>query len=138
MKRCAQKYCRSQSAGTRALCHKHAKQKYRKDNPMKAAYQNLKSNAKRRGKEFTITFEHFKEFCIETDYMVGKGRASTSYHIDRDDETKGYIPGNLKRRTNAENNRKYRRYLKYSKTNGVPDQFWVEDELKTNNDNVPF
>ena len=62
---------------------------------MRAAFLNLKSNAKRRGIPFTISFDYFKKFCYKTDYIAGKGRRSDGFSIDRINNDKGYIPGNL-------------------------------------------
>lgn len=79
---------------------------------MMAAYQNLKYNTTRRSKEqnkhkpFTITFEDFKEFCIETKYMAGKGRTKTSYTIDCIIEELGYVRGNLQKLTKSDNSKK--------------------------------
>lgn len=79
---------------------------------MKAAYQTLKYNTTRRAKEqgrpkpFTITFEDFKEFCIETKYMAGKGRSKTSYTIDCIKEELGYVRGNLQKLTKSDNSKK--------------------------------
>lgn len=62
---------------------------------MRAAYCNLRTNAKRRGKEFDLTFEQFSQFCIESDYIRGKGKKSTSYSIDRINNDGGYTIDNI-------------------------------------------
>ena len=97
-------------------------------------------NAKRRGKEFTITLEEFTQFCKETNYIAGAGRSSASYHIDRIDETKGYSIDNIQTLTNAENSKKY---LKYSKdASGKPYKYWVESppviDQDINTNDCPF
>jgi len=84
-----------------------SKAKWRKKYPLKAAYQTLKYNAKRRGKEFDLTFEQFKEFAIKTKYEKKRGVYADSYHIDRIDETKGYTIDNIQVLTNVQNLRKY-------------------------------
>jgi len=119
--------------------------RYRKNNPIQDSYQNLKSNAKRRGIEFTISFEYFKKFAIETEYIFGKGRSRNSYTIDRIDPTKGYIEGNIQVLENHENVKKshaYRRSLKYTKHEGVPYKFWFDPIKKpapsTSDDGCPF
>lgn len=83
--------------------------KYRQKYPMKYAYMTLKHNAKRRGKEFTISFEYFKKFAIKVDYIDKKGINRDSYHIDRIKEDLGYIPGNLQLLKNVDNIKKYHR-----------------------------
>ena len=71
------------------------KARWRIKHPMKAAYQTLKYNAKRRGKEFTITYEEFKLFAFKTHLLTRRGVKSTSYSVDRIDNNKGYIEGNI-------------------------------------------
>jgi len=92
-------------------CYACAKAIYRKNNPIKAAYQSLRSGAKRRGKAFNLTFEQFKTFVVKTEYMKNKGTRSESYHIDRIDETKGYTIDNIQIMTNSENVRKYYKFV---------------------------
>ncbi len=86
---------------------KDRKKIWREKNPMKAAYQTLKYNAKRRGKEFDLTFEQFKEFAIKTEYINKRGKNKDSYHIDRIDENKGYTIDNIQVLTNTKNLFKY-------------------------------
>ena len=78
-------------------------QGWRKRNPLKYSYLNLKSNAKRRGKGFNLTFEEFCEFAIKTQYIARKGRYKQHLHIDRIDESKGYTKENIQTLTNTEN-----------------------------------
>lgn len=79
---------------------------------MKAAFQTLRQNTRRRAKEqrkpkpFTITFEDFQEFCIKTKYMAGKGRTKTSYTIDCIIELLGYVRGNLQKLSKSDNSKK--------------------------------
>lgn len=79
---------------------------------MKASFQTLRQNTRRREKmqgrpkPFTITFEDFKEFCYETNYMAGKGRNKLSYSIDCIIEELGYVPGNLQKLTVSGNSLK--------------------------------
>lgn len=86
-------------------------QKLKKD-PIKIAFTTLKSNAKRRGKEFTITLDYFRLFCVKTDYINKKGIGKFSYHVDRIDEERGYVEGNLQSITNIENVIKYREFVR--------------------------
>ena len=62
---------------------------------MRAAFKALRDNAKRRHKIFTITFQDFKELCIETRYMAGKGREKLSYTLDCKINELGYVKGNI-------------------------------------------
>lgn len=92
---------------------------------MKAAFQNLRANAKRRGKEFSLTFDQFKKFAIETNYLAGKGRTSKSFHIDRINEDEGYHIDNIQILTNSENVKKYHKskLVCYYDAEGYPWDF---------------
>ena len=137
MRKCATKFCRNDAAKGRRYCHKCRKAKWRKKNPMKAAYDNLKSNAKRRGKHFDLTFEEFKEFAVEVDYLNTSGKQATSITIDRIDETKGYTRDNIQALTNRENVQKYLHY-NYSAKDGKMN-FKVETRIKNDDyDDLPF
>ncbi len=97
----------------------------------------LKNNARRRGKDFQLTFEQFLEFAVKSGYIAGKGIYKESLHIDRIDETKGYTVDNIQVLTNIENVRKYLSY-NYDK-NGVPCDFKIKKGvvLEVNEDD-PF
>ncbi len=114
---CSVSGCRNNKEKGRTICSKHSKQKYRKENAMRASYQNLKDNSKRRKKEFNLTFEEFKIFCVKTNYLVGKGRNKDGYTIDRIDDEKGYAFGNIRMLKNEDNlakENKRRKILKYN------------------------
>lgn len=116
-KRC--KTCkRKPRARGRAECNPCRNTRRRSADPVRTAWENLKSNAKKRGKIFTITLGYFRRFCRRSDYMAGKGRTAESYTVDRIREDLGYVPGNLQVLKNAENVRKYR-YLVYDWQTGV-------------------
>jgi hypothetical protein len=88
-------------------CYACLKSRYRKRHPIKAAYQNLRNSAKRRGKVFDLTFEQFKEFAIKTDYIVNSGRKAESLHVDRIDENGPYSIDNIQVLPNSRNVKKY-------------------------------
>ena len=104
--RCPVRWCRKPSRSDRPLCHKHHAQKYRASNPLKAAFKQLRDNAKRRKKEFTLTLEEFTSFCMATTYLDGKGRERQCLHIDRIDPAKGYTFDNIRTLTCSENTAK--------------------------------
>lgn len=120
---CKTKGCRRPRSLKDPLCGRCRYKVKLQRNPLMIAYHNLKSHAKARGKVFELTFEQFREFCIATDYIAGKGRHSQGYHVDRIDETKGYTIDNIQVLTNADNVRKYLRYS-YNAQN-KPDNFTV-------------
>lgn len=89
--------------------------KYRENNVLKAAYHNLRGNAKHRGKEFSLTLEEFEEFAIRTNYIGQKGKSKFGYTIDRIDQNEGYHAWNIQVLTNSENVKKY---FDYTYNNG--------------------
>lgn len=125
--KCSEPFCRSHNIKAKGLCSKHYTRKRRNENPLKSSYQALKDNAKRRGKDFSLTLEEFKKFAIETGYVYGRGRTVDSFHIDRIDESKGYHIENIQILTNSENVKKFhkiKRILDYHyDPNGVPCYF---------------
>lgn len=79
-------------------CNTCNSRRHRYNNPMRYAYDNLKHNCyRRKGRHFfELTFEEFKQYAIETKYLLYKGITKKSYHIDRRDPTMGYFIGNIR------------------------------------------
>ncbi len=119
------------------FCNYCCVKKYREANPMYYAYMAKRDNAKRKGIEFTISFEYFKEFCYKTQYMSKRGRSATSYAIDRIKNHLGYIPGNLQALTNRDNVIKKKLDAALAKE-GVYTVVKINDRPKTDNSDVPF
>lgn len=92
--RTARKYKTKNGIRYGRLCTTCDKKRWRENNPMKYSYQNFLSNAKRRKIFCDVTWEEFKEFCYEENYMQGKGKTSTSFSIDR--KIEGRLPGYTK------------------------------------------
>lgn len=112
--RCKTPRCRGFVASKNCHSNKCAKCKIRiwnEKNPLARAFHNLRSHAKERGKDFSLTFEQFKAFAEKTDYMARRGKTSISFHIDRIFENRGYHADNIQCITLAQNNRKY--YVPY-------------------------
>lgn len=128
--------CKSkQAAKGRKICLNCKNIRYRNKYPIKAAYYSLKGHAKSRGKVFELTYEQFKHFCVETDYINKKGRTKNGYHVDRIDESKGYTIDNMQLLTNSENIRKYIEYVhtdedrkKIFKTRTVKNKPYEQDD----------
>ncbi len=78
------------------LCIKHYQQDWREKNPIRYAYHTLKGNAKRRNKEFYLTYSQFRNFCNETGYIEMKGKSATSFSIDRINCEQGYHINNIR------------------------------------------
>lgn len=83
--------------------NRHKIKEYVENNVPSYLHRVAKSRAKKRGIEFTITKEDITvpEFCpilgikLEVNSNLGKGGKPSSYSLDRIDNTKGYIPGNV-------------------------------------------
>ena len=77
------------------FCPKHSKRYQKEENPIEYTFAALKQNAKRRGKDFSLTIDQFKQFCRETDYIELKGKLGSSASIDRVKPDKGYSLDNI-------------------------------------------
>lgn len=100
---CIVKYCGNCRMTGYRYCGKHKTRKFREQNPITAAFLNLRSNAKRRGKEFMLTLPQFKEFCDQYNYIELKGKSSLSLQVDRIDEYGPYSIENIQGITLREN-----------------------------------
>jgi len=112
-KKCATSRCIRPARKGSSICTTCDKRIWREKYPMKAAFQTLRHNSIRRGKIFELTFEQFKKFCYETDYMAGKGRKKKSFTIDRIDNSKGYVVDNIQMLSKSENSKKHTKVLMY-------------------------
>jgi hypothetical protein len=104
--KCATDGCINERVAQRTFCHKCRQRKYRSNHPLRAWYQNLKTNAKRRGKPFTLTLEQFSDFCKQTGYDEKKGRTADSLSVDRINASEGYHAWNIQAITLSENSKK--------------------------------
>lgn len=107
--RCHTKNCRKDAKG-RTYCSTCRSKAARKRDPVKAAWHNLKSNAKRRGVLFTIELEDFRKWCHKVEYIGHAGRTAESWTIDRRHNDIGYHLDNIQVLTNRDNVKKYARY----------------------------
>ena len=88
--------CTNKKAKGKSLCWRHTKIRHKHNNPIAYTFDALNNNAKRRGKEFTLTLEEFSQFCEETNYIELKGRSKRKMSIDRIDSSKGYSRDNIR------------------------------------------
>jgi len=135
--KCATKQCRNERAKRRTLCHKCKARRYAKNNPIQISYQNLRGNAKKRGKQFDLTFDEFKEWAVKTEYMMGKGKSKNGFHVDRIREYEGYNINNIQVLTNSQNVKKYLKYAHDQK--GKPTDFKMQEHTEpAPQEDVPF
>lgn len=88
------------------FCSKHRKRYEKENNFLAYTFNSLKSNAKRRGKDFSLTIEEFKLFCAETNYLALKGRMASSASIDRIRPGEGYHKDNIQILSLSNNSKK--------------------------------
>lgn len=87
----------------------------REKNPMRYAFETLRANVyRKKGRAFFyLTFEEFKQYAVETEYIGKKGITKTGFHVDCIDPTMGYFIGNIQPLTNTLNNQKRYKKLHY-------------------------
>lgn len=119
--KCQTPGCRNNCRGK--ICETCVSRNKRQKNPIRYAYETLRSNVyRRKGKAwFYLTFEEFKQYAVETEYIGKKGITKVGYHIDRMDDTMGYFIGNIQPLTNVLNLGKRYKKLNYE---------WDEEEGK--------
>lgn len=138
---CVSTRCMKPRAHHSNYCHSCKKKIYAKNNPEAYKYMVLRNNAKRRGKDFTLTLNEFIDFLKENpNYMTKCGRRVKSLQIDRIDNSKGYSKDNIQCITLAENIHKYNTQdinensdifgevdpdVKFSKKNSYTEGKWV-------------
>lgn len=93
---CCVRYCKNKSRQHGRLCGSHHTGAWRKRNPMRYAWNNLRTHAKSRKLDFDIPFESFAEMCEQTGYMEGKGCKPENLAIDRIRNWEGYVMGNIR------------------------------------------
>lgn len=92
----------------RSVCDTCASRLFRANNPGKDAYRIIRDRAERRGQIFNLTFAEFMAIPRIEEYLERRGRGIEDLHLDREKVHLGYVPGNLKVITAAENLRKQR------------------------------
>ena len=118
VKTCTKPNCKKQHHA-KGFCKFHYQQQYRQKNLIKYIYNNLKSNSKRRNKEFDLSFEDFEDFAVLTNYIGKRGRQKDSFSIDRIHNELGYTKDNIRSITVSENSRKGTKIL---------DAYWDDYE----------
>ncbi len=96
--KCATKFCRGIATknGHSPYCSCCRSRRWREKFPLHASYKQLRNDAKRRQKEFSLTRQQYIEFARRTGYDELKGRGATFLSIDRRDPSKGYTESNIR------------------------------------------
>lgn len=103
---CRTPHCLNDAAPGRTICEKCKSRKYREKHLVKSLYIILRSNAKRRGKIFTLTLDEWIIFCAETNYHKLKGTGPEDMTVDCIKSWLGYSSGNIRMLTKRENSSK--------------------------------
>jgi hypothetical protein len=107
-KKCATGSCKNKRLADRLICAACQSRKLKKENPFLYFFNALRNNAKRRGIAFSLSLTQFKNFAIETEYIIKKGQSSKSLTIDRVRPEEGYHIDNIQVLTNRSNVIKHR------------------------------
>jgi hypothetical protein len=94
--RCICEGCSKKSQKRSPLCYKHAKRQWAEKHTAHYKFANLRTNAKRRKKDFTITREWFMEKVKDSGYIENSGRHAQDLSIDRPDNWRGYHEDNFR------------------------------------------
>lgn len=131
MRKCKTPYCRRNCRKGGKDCNTCHSTKVRAANPLRAGYRGLKSNAKRRGIIFELTFEQYQKLVKSSNYLEQCGKTKGALQIDRIWNDLGYVEGNLRVVTQEQNRAAYVKYLQ--------DRKAEEGDIVTGNPNdVPF
>lgn len=76
------------------------------NNPVKVLFSSLKSHAKQRGIEFSLSLAHYEEIVTAADYVRLRGNRAEDLTIDRILPELGYADDNIQVLTNRANIRK--------------------------------
>jgi len=79
---------------------------YNKKYPHKNRWYKLRYRAQKRGIVFTITYEYFRDFCMEHEVEGKTGRTAECLSFDRKKNHLGYIEGNIQILTVSQNSMK--------------------------------
>lgn len=93
--KCITKYCRREKKRGPKCCRCYWRELKEKD-PIRYTFYYVKNNAKRRLKEWGISIEEFRKFCVESGYMESKGKQRWSMSIDRINNERGYYLDNIR------------------------------------------
>ena len=133
--KCQTKHCRSKAYKAEKLCLSCRQRKFKERSPFAYHFNALRCNAKRRGKELSLTIEQFTAFAIEHRLIDSQGNKNPRLSIDRIDQARGYHLDNIQVLTVSENSRKrfvdyYRSRMEHMDEQEI--QKWQEYEDRLN------
>jgi hypothetical protein len=101
--RCCEPRCRNPRKSDRLRCSKCHQRRFRAQHREAAAFATLRDHARARGIAFTISFSTFRAFARRTEYLTRTGNTAGALTVDRIDNLSGYVPGNIRAISRAEN-----------------------------------
>lgn len=110
---CGRVIKRSKKEGRRRACRACRMREWRRVHPVRATYDNWRTNTARRGIPNEVTLMDFARFCVRTGYIYLRS-IGQDMTIDRPDSTKGYTVDNMQILTRVDNSRKQRREISYA------------------------
>ena len=72
--------CNNEALKGRTICQKCKYLREKEIDPVRLSFRRLRNHAKERGKEFDLSFDEFKKFCYETEYISRKGISKNNFH----------------------------------------------------------
>lgn len=106
--KCQTKFCRNTTNG-RTYCNTCRVKQWRKDNPFKYHYDNLRNRAKQRGKVFNLALEQFKLIwlCEPEKWKLKLDTKECMWQMDRIEEDGAYEFDNIQIISKTKNIHKY-------------------------------
>lgn len=102
--RCIVRFCRGKCGKSNGrFCRRCRDRRYKALRPHAYALNKLRSNARQRGKEFTITHEEWVDWCSKHGFLDKAGKGAGDLTVDRRDHTQGYHIWNIQPLTNSAN-----------------------------------
>jgi hypothetical protein len=111
MKKCITPGCKNKAVIHKNYCHTCRNHRWIRNNPLKYLFITRKANAKRRNKEWSLTYDEFLEFCKQTGYDIKCGRHANDMSIDRIESWRGYHKDNIRSITISDNVKRERGVL---------------------------
>jgi len=131
--RCITPFCAKKAGKRTRYCPACARRLWAEKYPEKYVFANLRGNARRRKKDFSLTLEEFLGFISENDYMKLRGRGRLCLSIDRKRNWEGYHKDNIRAITVASNVSK-RHYVDYFRNQNGEEEAVTESTFDGNFD----
>lgn len=99
--KCITKFCRNPRAPQRLICWRCKSR--RAKNTVHYVLNIIRGRARRKGIEFSITLDQFRQWCETTGYLEKRGTKPESMTVGRINHDEGYHIGNIQPETHRYN-----------------------------------